>query len=68
MKMGGPAHHVGLLSGRLALDRFETILACGVVQEGEASLEEVASRDAATLVNADGPRGWKALIEERGLA
>jgi glycosyltransferase involved in cell wall biosynthesis len=40
--MGGPAHHVALLSGLLDRDRYETLLLHGEVGAGEASLEAVA--------------------------
>jgi glycosyltransferase involved in cell wall biosynthesis len=40
--MGGPAHHVTLLSGLLDPDRYETLLLHGEVGAGEASLEAMA--------------------------
>ncbi len=44
LNMGGPAHHVGLLSGLLDPSRYETLLATGHLGPGEASLAEVAER------------------------
>jgi glycosyltransferase involved in cell wall biosynthesis len=44
LNMGGPAHHVGLLSGLLDPSRYETLLATGRVGPGEASLAQVAER------------------------
>ena len=40
--MGGPAHHVSLLSGLLDPERYETLLLYGEVGPGEASLEAIA--------------------------
>src|SRR4051794_18652519 len=42
MNVGGPAHHVSLLSGRLDPSRYETLLAHGAVGRGEASLADLA--------------------------
>jgi glycosyltransferase involved in cell wall biosynthesis len=42
--MGGPAHHVGLLSGLLDQERYETLLLHGEVGAGEASLSTTADR------------------------
>ena len=42
LNMGGPAHHVSLLSGMLDTERYETLLLHGEVGSGEASLAEVA--------------------------
>lgn len=47
LNMGGPAHHVSLLSGMLDPDRYETLLLHGEVGSGEASLAEVARRSGA---------------------
>ena len=44
LNMGGPAHHVSLLSGMLDPERYETLLLHGEVGPGEASLAEVARR------------------------
>jgi glycosyltransferase involved in cell wall biosynthesis len=42
MNVGGPAHHVSLLSGRLDRGRFDSLLLVGAVGPGEASLEALA--------------------------
>jgi glycosyltransferase involved in cell wall biosynthesis len=47
--MGGPAHHVSLLSGLLDQDRYDTLLAHGAVGPGEASLDDLARRRHAQL-------------------
>src|SRR4051794_24109625 len=39
--MGGPAHHVSLLSGRLDPSRYETLLLHGDLGPGEDSLEDL---------------------------
>src|SRR4051812_19132294 len=44
LNMGGPAHHVGNLSGLLDPDRYETILFHGAVGSGEESLSSTADR------------------------
>lgn len=44
LNMGGPAHHVGFLSGLLDPARYETILLHGEVGEGEAALSSTADR------------------------
>lgn len=44
LNMGGPAHHVSLLSGLLDPSRYETVLVSGRLGAGEASLAEVAER------------------------
>jgi glycosyltransferase involved in cell wall biosynthesis len=44
LNMGGPAHHVSLLSSKLDPERYETLLLHGEVGEGEASLAGVAER------------------------
>jgi glycosyltransferase involved in cell wall biosynthesis len=44
MNVGGPAHHVSLLSGRLNRERFDSLLLVGAVGPGEASLEALADR------------------------
>jgi glycosyltransferase involved in cell wall biosynthesis len=44
LNMGGPAHHVALLSALLDPDRYQTLLLHGDVGEGEASLAGVADR------------------------
>src|SRR3954452_9424882 len=42
MNLGGPAYHVSLLTGRLDPDRYESLLLCGAVGRGEASLRDLA--------------------------
>src|SRR3954470_17773761 len=44
LNMGGPAHHVGYLSGLLDSDRYETVLFHGEVGAGEAALSSTADR------------------------
>lgn len=44
LNMGGPAHHVSLLSGRLEGRGYETRLLHGAVPPGEASLDELPAR------------------------
>jgi glycosyltransferase involved in cell wall biosynthesis len=44
LNMGGPAHHVGLLSGLLDPERYETLLLHGKVGAGEAALSSTADR------------------------
>jgi glycosyltransferase involved in cell wall biosynthesis len=48
MNIGGPAHHVSLLSGRLDPARYETLLLTGSVGVGEGSSEDLAQRYGAT--------------------
>lgn len=51
LNMGGPAHHVSLLSGhRLDAERFETLLVHGRLAPGEESLERIAARERARTV------------------
>ncbi len=74
--MGGPAHHVSLLSGRrMDPELYETILVHGEVGEGERSLAELAEREGAHAVYASrlGPalnpiRDGAALAQLRGIA
>src|SRR3954447_5649350 len=47
--MGGPAHHVSLLSGLLDPQRYDTLLLYGEVGPGEASLEGIARERHAQL-------------------
>jgi glycosyltransferase involved in cell wall biosynthesis len=47
--MGGPAHHVSLLSGLLDQERYDTLLLHGAVGPGEASLDELARQRHAQL-------------------
>ncbi len=56
LNMGGPAHHVSLLSGLLDPKRYETLLLHGEVGAGEASLAEVADRHGATRTVVPGLR------------
>src|SRR3954470_2578755 len=44
LNMGGPAHHVGFLSGLLDPARYETVLFHGEVGAGEAALSSTADR------------------------
>lgn len=44
LNMGGPAHHVSLLSGLLDAERYETLLLHGEVGGGEAELAATAER------------------------
>jgi glycosyltransferase involved in cell wall biosynthesis len=52
MNLGGPAYHVSLLSGRMAPERFETLLVSGRVPPGEESSTDLAERYGARLVSA----------------
>jgi glycosyltransferase involved in cell wall biosynthesis len=45
MNIGGPAHHVSMLSGRLDPGRFETLLVHGKLGPGEGSFESLAGRE-----------------------
>ncbi|HVE93954.1 MAG TPA: glycosyltransferase [Acidimicrobiales bacterium] len=70
LNIGGPAHHVSILSGRLDPARFETLLVAGRLGRGEGSLEHLAERHGAqlTCVRSMGPelRPWhdlRALVE-----
>lgn len=51
MNLGGPAHHVALLSGRLDPEKYETMLVAGVVGRGEEEhlVAEVPIRRLPTL-------------------
>ena len=42
--VGGPAHHVGLLTGRLDPDRYASLLVSGSLGRGEASFDTVIDR------------------------
>lgn len=44
LNMGGPAHHVGFLSGLLDPERYETLLLHGEIGAGEAQLSTTADR------------------------
>lgn len=54
LNMGGPAHHVSLLSGMLDPDRYETLLLHGDVGPGEEALLDVAARHGAVLEEVPG--------------
>jgi glycosyltransferase involved in cell wall biosynthesis len=45
MNIGGPAHHVSMLSGRLDRGRFGTRLAYGRIAASEGSFERLAERE-----------------------
>lgn len=49
MNVGGPAHNVSILSGRLDERGYETLLVSGVVGPGEASADHLAAERGATL-------------------
>ena len=49
MNIGGPAHHVSMLSGRLDRDRFTTLLVHGRTAEAEGSFEHLAEREDCTV-------------------
>lgn len=57
MNIGGPAHHVSMLSGRLDPDRFRTLLVHGNVAAGEGSFDYLAEREgcAVEIVPGFGP-------------
>src|SRR4051812_4310910 len=50
MNVGGPAHHVAILSGRLDPARYETLLVAGQVGPGEATANHLAAEHEARLV------------------
>jgi glycosyltransferase involved in cell wall biosynthesis len=54
MNVGGPAHHVSLLSGRAFPGRFQTLLATGRVGPGEGSFDHLAAEQGATLTMVPG--------------
>ncbi len=49
MNLGGPAYHVGLLSGGLDRARFQTLLVSGRAGPGEVDSREPAERYGALL-------------------
>jgi glycosyltransferase involved in cell wall biosynthesis len=49
MNIGGPAHHVSMLSGRLDPDRFQTLLVHGRIAVSEGSFEYLAEREGCTV-------------------
>jgi len=50
MNVGGPAHHVSILGGRLDRRGYETLLVAGRVAEGEGSAEHLARERGARLL------------------
>lgn len=57
MNVGGPAHHVSILSGRLDPERYETLLVHGDIGPGEASFADLARAHGArtTKIHSMGP-------------
>jgi glycosyltransferase involved in cell wall biosynthesis len=49
MNIGGPAHHVSMLSGRLDPSRFQTLLVYGRLAPGEGSFESLAHKEGCTV-------------------
>ena len=49
MNIGGPAHHVSMLSGRLDRGRFHTLLVHGSLAPGEGSFEALAQKEGCTV-------------------
>jgi len=49
MNIGGPAHHVSMLSGRLDRRRFETLLVYGTLGSQEGSFEALAATEGCTV-------------------
>ncbi|MBJ7470580.1 MAG: glycosyltransferase [Solirubrobacteraceae bacterium] len=49
MNLGGPAHHVSILGGRLPADRYTSLLLTGRPQAGEESGEDLAEARGASL-------------------
>ena len=54
LNVGGPAHHVSILSGRLDPERYETLLLAGRLGRGEGSFEQLAERHGASVQYVDG--------------
>lgn len=50
MNIGGPAHHVSLLSARLDPERYDTLLVIGRPGPGEGSFDELARREGAKVL------------------
>jgi glycosyltransferase involved in cell wall biosynthesis len=74
MNIGGPAHHVSLLSGRLDRYRFSTRLAHGRIGAGEGSFEDLAEHEGCAVEVVPGlgpeihpPRDLRALFGLIGL-
>jgi glycosyltransferase involved in cell wall biosynthesis len=53
MNVGGPAHHVTILSGRLDPERYDTLLVSGRTGPGEASADDLAAERGARLYSLD---------------
>ena len=49
MNIGGPAHHVSTLSGRIDRTRFETLLVYGRLGPGEGSFESLARAEGCSV-------------------
>ena len=54
LNVGGPAHHVSILSGRLDPTRYETVLLAGRLGPGEGSFEHLPQQHGAELRYIDG--------------
>jgi glycosyltransferase involved in cell wall biosynthesis len=50
LNVGGPAHHVSLLSGRLDAERYESLLVAGTIGHGEASFDDLVEHYGARLL------------------
>jgi glycosyltransferase involved in cell wall biosynthesis len=54
LNIGGPAHHVSILSGRMDPGRYDTLLLAGALGPGEGSSERLAQLHGARLEYVDG--------------
>ncbi|HEX8156203.1 MAG TPA: glycosyltransferase [Solirubrobacteraceae bacterium] len=54
LNVGGPAHHVSILSGRSDPERYDTLLLAGSLGPGEGSSDALAGRHGARLRYVDG--------------
>ncbi len=54
LNVGGPAHHVSILSGRLDPTRYETLLFAGRLGSGEGSFEHLPAHHGAEVRYIDG--------------
>lgn len=54
LNVGGPAHHVSILSGRLDPTRYETVLLAGRLGPGEGSFEHLPQHHGAEVHYIDG--------------
>lgn len=54
LNVGGPAHHVSILSGRLDPARYETVLLAGRLGPGEGSFEHLPQHHGAEVSYVDG--------------